>query len=329
MSRVSSHLLRATLNRALADRIFLLLRKNNTNENGGEQWTFLQGPVKTSDKTLRSCSERVAKVKKKKRSEYNCWICLLWPFLWLICLGDRTWSPKQQEALSLVYQKTKQPITSDSATSPHRTFFKNPSRSLVLIIGMWVMRQLDGIGLYTRFVCVLICYFWGNMMQRWATLLRLPQSTLNKNCCGGRELKQFGPKDDEQQKRGAFGCRTFFMRAQVCIRVPTSRLVCSFSYLSCMSYSCTIYEECSSGSICDGEGLLLSLFDHTRCNTYTLESRVASLLLFAVKNSICLCVVICRIHWSNPILDTLNELEKTCPSLIVLVFTLVLLVTSV
>eukprot|EP01084_Bolivina_argentea_P184359 317964_1 len=51
---------RTTLNRALAERIFLLLRKRD--ENGeAQQWTFLQGPIEKSDKTLRSCAERVAK----------------------------------------------------------------------------------------------------------------------------------------------------------------------------------------------------------------------------------------------------------------------------
>ncbi len=68
------HLLwfRTTLNRALAERIFLLLRKRD-DENGGAQWTFLQGPVEKSDKTLRSCAERVAKVKEKaKKARRRC-----------------------------------------------------------------------------------------------------------------------------------------------------------------------------------------------------------------------------------------------------------------
>ncbi len=54
---------RTTLNRALADRIFLLLRKCDDENGEAQQWTFLQGPVEQGDKTLRSCAERIAKVK--------------------------------------------------------------------------------------------------------------------------------------------------------------------------------------------------------------------------------------------------------------------------
>ncbi len=65
---------RTTLNRALAERIFLLLRKRDDNC-GAAQWTFLQGPVEKSDKTLRSCAERIAKVLKwnaKKKARFRC-----------------------------------------------------------------------------------------------------------------------------------------------------------------------------------------------------------------------------------------------------------------
>ncbi len=63
-------LLRTTLNRALAERIFLLLRKRD--ENGeAQQWTFLQGPIEKSDKTLRSCAERVAKVKERVSVKFS------------------------------------------------------------------------------------------------------------------------------------------------------------------------------------------------------------------------------------------------------------------
>ncbi len=42
----------------------------------------------------------------------------------------------------------------DLAIASHRTFCKNPSHLLVLIIGMWVMLPQDGTGQFTRFVFI-------------------------------------------------------------------------------------------------------------------------------------------------------------------------------